>query len=215
MTINTDIRAALRAQLLTVQGSTLTGTDVAVTTTGYHRATGDWTDLFAPGDEITVGGAVLSGNNGVRQVTAITASDITVAAPAGLAAAAAGPSVTIATNLPVHRKLQGRTFDEPVGKPWIRETIIESDDAPYGIGAPGLLQLLGIARYDLFYSAGVGTLAIERMAHAVKRAFKPGTRLVYGTTEVRTSRSGLKPLQEGDPLMKPVEVRWFVFTPNV
>ncbi|CAB4180571.1 Protein of unknown function DUF4128 [uncultured Caudovirales phage] len=214
-TVHPDLRAAFRARLLTlVKASAGTLTNVGASGSAYTRASGSFiADGYSVGDEIVVAGFSNAANNGRTLVSAVTTLALTV--EKSLTTEAAGPSVTLDAGLWQGRAWEGFAYAPVRGQPYLSESMraITSQVRALGDGGTIAHVLAGIA--VLYYPAGRGTLALERMAGAIMKHLKPGTSLTYGTsTSVVTEASRSPLLQEPDWISCPVIVSMAAHTTN-
>lgn len=176
-TVRSDIRAACRTLLATVEKASATSTGFAFSGATITRTTGSFLDDgFDEGDALTVAGAATAGNNGATRITAVTALVITTART--FTAGAAGPSITLTAKPPSERAWEGRKYAPTSGVPFIEEGLAPITSRPAGIGGVQYHRLA--LNLVLVYPAGRGARAIERAAGAILKAFKPGTSISYG-----------------------------------
>ncbi|HEY6965902.1 MAG TPA: phage tail terminator-like protein [Burkholderiales bacterium] len=214
-TIHADLRAAWRTLVLAVvkaQSGALS--NVGASGSVLSRASGSWiTDGFGVGDEVMVAGFAAAQNNGRALVTAVTAADLTL--DKALTTEAAGPAITVTAGLWQGRAWEGMPYAPTRGAPYVSETLraISSQVRALGVGGTIAHTLLGTL--VLFYPAGRGTLAVERMAGAIMKHLKPGTSLSYGTSAgVVTEASRAPLLQEPDWISCPVLITMAAHTTN-
>lgn len=218
VSVYSDMRAAVRTRLLTLSKAT-TGalTTISVAGSTYTRTAGSFiTDGFSLGDEAYVSGAGVANNNGRSLILELAATTMKV--DRALSTEAAGASITLAAGLWQGRAYEGRPFTPTVGQPYIAEGFAPVASVPRALGHGGTIRHEAVVSLSLFYPATKisGPMAVERMAGAVIRHFRPGTSLVYDTTAAMVTRATPRPLvPSAEWLMIPVQVFLFAYTANV
>jgi hypothetical protein len=206
-TVDANMRAALRTLLLAVEAAT-TGALTTISASGsvITRSGGSFvTDGFGVGDEIMASGFSDAGNNGRAMVTAITATTLTL--DKSLTTASAGPAVTLSVGLPQGRAWEGFKYAPTVGQPFIEESFRPIDSRKIAVGPTGYIMHEFYAALSLSYPQGHGTLAVEKMAGAIRAALRPSQTLVYGADAGMIDRAARSPLViDADWLRCPIQI---------
>ena len=211
-TVHLDLRSAFRQRLLTLELASLTAMTLSASGSAISDS-GSGLAIFAPGDEVEVTGFTEVTNNGVFMVRAAAAGSITL--DRALTTEIAGNSVTIAALLPELRAWEGRGFSPIIGRPYLSETMLPIYSESRATGSAGTQAHKITESVVLYYPAGRGTMAIERMAGAILEHFKPGTPLSYGQASGVVQKAERRPLNAGaDWISCPVNIDAVAYTAN-
>lgn len=105
-------------------------------------------------------------------------------------------------------------FSSAVGTPWARFTMVPASSRPYGVNAVTTAHR-GLFLVDLYWPPNTGTGPIEAVASAVRKAFRPATRLVSDGVAAVVDYAETSKVMEQKPdwLMCSVSVAWHCFSP--
>jgi hypothetical protein len=179
-----DVRAALRAKLLTLQVCTTGSTTLAATATGYTRASGSFlTDGFAPGMEVTPDGFTQTATAVIKAVTALT---IAVVGSRTVEASASGRTLTV--GLPASRAWENVEYTPTTGVPYVVEEYIPGPMRQVTLGSQGEMEVLPIYAPKVYVPSGLGSGAADAYADALLLWFAPmvSVTIPNGTLRVRS-----------------------------
>lgn len=204
-----DIRSALRQRALSVvKATTGTLTNVSVSGSTYTRAAGSFiTDGFGQGDEVYAAGFAASNNNGRSLISSVAALTMTV--DRALTTASAGASVSIVAGLPQGRAWELEPYSPVTKQPFVEELLTILNAPVVGIsGSTKRVRHDALYILTLVYPIGKGPLAIERMAGALVKHFKPGTALSYGAIQLGIDKAESTRIVRDDTWGRlPVQIR--------
>ena len=182
-TLESDIRAAFRAQLLALVMPAAPNTALTAAGRTLGAPGVDFAALgFQPGDYATT---TLSNNLGPYKITRVDVGQLTFANQL-VAQAAAG---VISVPLPPVA-WENDEFEPVPGQPFLEEVVRVIDSSPRGAGSAGYEQHTILATLALVYPAGQGTLGAESMVGRLKTVFRPGQGLSYGENAGTIMKSG-------------------------
>jgi len=216
MSIDHNVRAALRQTAQGVSKATLTAVTVSVVSDGYKRSSGSFiTDGYGVGDELYVTGFSNAKNNGVSMIKVVTADKLTVDKEGGLAPQAAGASVTLLVGLPRIRVWDNRKEEPVVGRPFVRDTLHIAESRATSLGPRKRIQHEGVWFLDLFVPPDIGMLAADGLVGALRLAFSPGSELTYTGQRVMLRRfTRSNPVPSGKWTQIPLTVKFTANTIN-
>lgn len=208
MSLSTEaaIRAALETHLV---GTTIAGTgsrgDIGATATGYVRAAGSFlADGFGVGDTVRPSGFA---DQTLARVLAV--SDAVLVVDRDVTPESAGAAVVLDVVLPARRRFEGQPFARPKDQPWLRAALRPQASPLVAFGSGGVIRYQGAFLVELAepVDAGRGLARAERLAGALRRQFRPGSRI--GDLGIRVGEATRGTLQEqADFLVLPLSIDW-------
>ncbi len=206
--IEAAIRAALETHLCaTVVATTGARTDIAASVSGYVRQTGSFlADDFRVGDTVRP-----TGFADPRPAIVLAVSELALVVDRAVTAESAGPTVIIQAVPPAHRRFEGQPFVRPADKPWLRAALRPANSAVVAFGAGGLLRHHGGFAVEFLepVDAGRGLARLERLASAVQRQFRPGSRIAADGVSIRLGPCRRAAVAEAaEALRLPLTIDW-------
>lgn len=190
---------ALRARALTLSVCTTGSIALAATSTGYTRSTGSFvTDGFAVGMLLTASGFTKAANNGLKAITAVTATAI---ACAGCSAEASASGRTLAVGLPlsdgdVEAGWENVEFTPTTGRAWVEEQYIPGP-APrkVEIGTDGEVELRPMYQVRVHVPENTGRTAAGRYVDALCNHFAHPYYATLDSGDVLRARTDVMPFR--------------------
>lgn len=107
--------------------------------------------------------------------------------------------------------VQGTKYTPVAGTPWVRFTLLPAESINQSIGVNPILELHGLAQFDVFYPPLRGIADAETTAQSIVSAFAPAVYL-NGSAQIIVENVWVEALRE-EPIAihLPVLVRWSAF----
>lgn len=107
--------------------------------------------------------------------------------------------------------VQGTKYTPIAGTPWVRFTLLPAESANQSIGVNPILELHGIAQFDVFYPPLRGIADAETTAQSIVTAFAPAVYL-DGAAQIIVENVWVEAIrEEPTSIHLPVVVRWSAF----
>jgi hypothetical protein len=215
-TLSADLRAAFRQGLLAGPYPSVTFATPATLAQGVLDVSGEpGLDFVAlglrAGDYPTLTGFSPK-TDGAHLLVRVEAKRLTFAEKFGSAGSAAGAKVSIELPKPAW---EAESFTPVKGVPFMQEVVQAAGSQMAALGRGGTQRHRVLATATLFYPSGQGTLGLESMAGRLLKRFKPGTGLVYGSSQGIVTQAEARPLlQEPEWISCPVVATVTAWTVN-
>lgn len=189
------MQRAVRAHLLNAPIAVCSGHQVIATATGYSKATQPHflNEGFAVGQEIEVTGFATPGNNGIKLITAVTQSDITVAGGA-TPEGTNGPR-TISAIIPTRRAWENVALTPTEGFPWIAERWLGGPTTLTTTTRDGWVESTPQYQIILYTPSGIGADCAASYADGILAHFRPGTAITDAEGTVARVRGDTGPFR--------------------
>lgn len=170
------MQRACRAHLLaTTDIAVCDGHSVTATATGYSKSTNPHflTENFAVGMQVQVSGFSIAANNGIKFVTAVTQSELTVEGGA-TPEAPNGPRF-IRAIIPTLRVWENINATPTEGRPWITERWLGGPSSLITTTRDGFVENTPQYQIVLYTPSGIGMDCAAAYADGILYQFRPGT----------------------------------------